>query len=81
MAAKEATVWEGKSRRAYHVGDRVRLSRRALICSVHTKRTRDAVGTVTKVERARGWTYFVRVKWDRMSVPQEYAAAYLSPVR
>jgi hypothetical protein len=72
--------WAGAVRKKYRAGDRVRLSRKALAARVGSAKTRDAVGTVTKVDRSEisGWTYFVTVKWDKLSVPQTYAAAFVT---
>lgn len=79
MGAKR---WAGAVRAKYKPGDRVRLSRKALSGNIASARTRDAEGTVTKVDRSErsGWTYFVTVKWDRLSQPQTFAAAFVTKV-
>lgn len=74
--------WAGAVRKKYNPGDRVRLSRKALSANIGSARTKDATGTIKKVDRSErsGWTYFVTVKWDRLSVPQTYAATFVTKV-
>lgn len=72
--------WAGAVRKKYKPGDRVRLSRKALRGNIGSARTKNATGTVTKVDRSEtsGWTYFVTVKWEHLSVPQTFAAAFVT---